>query len=179
MKKLLTSSVLVLSLSGCLMPSGINPTLGCGPLTGCTEKDYYLPGKGVWAPKRKFGNKATIGAVGGTIIGAAIGSGGDPLTAAAFAVGGLVIGHEVGATLDKIDEMYATQVLLTSLATNGNGQTSTWKNPDKGIVVTATPHTTNGNCREFETTVNVQGTQRGMRGSACKEKGEWVLREVY
>ena len=52
------------------MPSGINPTLGCSPLTGCTEKDYYLPGKGVWAPKQSGFSKAKMGAIGGAIGGA-------------------------------------------------------------------------------------------------------------
>ena len=50
------------------MPSGINPSLGCSPITGCTSKDYYLPGKGVWAPKPKFGKKATFAAIGGAAL---------------------------------------------------------------------------------------------------------------
>ena len=77
MKRLLLSSVLALSLSGCLMPSGINPTLGCSPITGCQAKDYYLPGKGVWAPKKTVGQKAMIGAVGGAAggpVGALLGA---------------------------------------------------------------------------------------------------------
>ena len=55
------------------MPSGINPTLGCSPITGCQAKDYYLPGKGVWAPKKTVGQKAMIGAVGGAAAGAYLG----------------------------------------------------------------------------------------------------------
>lgn len=178
MRTLLLSSALILSLSGCLLPSGINPTLGCSPLTGCTAKDYYLPGKGVWAPKQSF-NKATIGAVGGTLIGAALGSGGDPLTAAAYSVAGLVIGHEVGATLDKIDQIHATMLLRQSLSNNANGQVSTWTNPDKQVAVTAAPIATNGNCREFVTTVQVKKSQRKMKGTACMENNEWVLKELY
>jgi len=178
LRTLLLSSALILSLSGCLLPSGINPTLGCSPLTGCTAKDYYLPGKGVWAPKQSF-NKATIGAVGGTLIGAALGSGGDPLTAAAYSVAGLVIGHEVGATLDKIDQIHATMLLRQSLSNNANGQVSTWTNPDKQVAVTAAPIATNGNCREFVTTVQVKKSQRKMKGTACMENNEWVLKELY
>ena len=178
MRTLLLSSALILSLSGCLLPSGINPTLGCSPLTGCQSKDYYLPGKGVWAPKQSF-NKATIGAVGGTLIGAALGSGGDPLTAAAYSVAGLVIGHEVGATLDKIDQIHATMLLRQSLSNNANGQVSTWTNPDKQVAVTAAPIATNGNCREFVTTVQVKKSQRKMKGTACMENNEWVLKELY
>lgn len=179
MKKLLLSSILVLSLSGCLMPSGINPTLGCSSLTGCTEKDYYLPGKGVWAPKQSGFTKARIGAIGGTLIGTALGSGSDPLLAAAYAVGGLVIGHEVGATLDKVDELHANMLLQRSLHINTNGQTSTWSNPDTQTVITHTPTTTSNNCREFETSINVKGSQQIMRGTACKKNGDWFLKEVY
>ena len=178
MRILLLSSALVLTLSGCLLPSGINPTLGCSPLTGCQSKDYYLPGKGFWAPKQSF-NKATIGAVGGTLIGAALGSGGDPLTAAAYSLAGLVIGHEVGATLDKIDQIHATMLLRQSLSNNANGQVSTWTNPDKQVAVTAAPIATNGNCREFVTTVQVKKSQRKMKGTACMINNEWVLRELY
>tara|TARA_Y100001963_G_scaffold147261_1_gene223355 strand:+ start:5910 stop:6398 length:489 start_codon:yes stop_codon:yes gene_type:complete len=162
------------------MPSGINPTLGCSPLTGCTEKDYYLPGRGVWAPRGSNSiTKAKLGAIGGTIVGAALASGNDPLTTAAFAVGGLVIGHEVGATLDKLDEIHANMMLQKSLHQNANGQTSSWTNPDTQTTVTHTPKTTNGNCREFETTLNVKGNQEIMRGVACQKNGDWYLKEVY
>ena len=49
MKTLLTSVVLSISLSGCIMsglPSGIADN-GCNPITGCTSKDYYQPARGV------------------------------------------------------------------------------------------------------------------------------------
>ena len=71
------------------MPSGINPSLGCSAVTGCTSEDYYIPAKGVWASKESFWStdvtKAKIGAVGGVVIGAALGSG-DPLLSAGGAV---------------------------------------------------------------------------------------------
>ena len=88
MKTVLLSSVLAFSLSGCLMPSGINPTLGCSPITGCTSKDYYIPGRGVWAPKQSSFTKAKIGAVGGAVTGAYLGRG-DPFMSAAGAVVGV------------------------------------------------------------------------------------------
>ena len=178
MRTLLLSSALILSLSGCLLPSGINPTLGCSPLTGCQSKDYYLPGKGVWAPKQSF-NKSMIGAVGGAAAGAALGSKGGPFVAAAYSVVGLVVGHEIGATLDKIDQIHATMLLRQSLSNNVNGQVSTYTNPNKQIAVTAAPIATNGNCREFVTTVQVKKSQRKMKGTACMINNEWVLRELY
>ena len=87
--RLLSVIACTLGLSGCFLPSGVNPTLGCSPILGCTERDYYLPGKGVWAPKPvTFGKKAQIGAVVGTALGTYVGRGQDPLTIAALAVGG-------------------------------------------------------------------------------------------
>jgi len=175
-KRLLLSSVLALSLSGCLMPSGVNPTLGCSPLTGCTAKDYYLPGKGVWAPKRTVGQKAMIGAVGGAAAGAYLG-GGDPMTSAALGIIGLVLGHEVGAMFDKVDEMHATMKLASALDNNPNGVYNHYSRGN--VAVRSKPTATNGSCREFETDVMVGDISRKMKGTACKINGEWELKELY
>ena len=176
MKRLLLSSVLALSLSGCFMPSGINPTNGCNPLTGCTAKDYYLPGKGVWAPKRTVGPKALIGAVSGAAVGAYMG-GGDPMTSAAMGVIGLVLGHEVGAMFDKVDEMHATMKLASALDNNPNGVYNHYQRGN--VVVRSKPTATNGTCREFETDVMVGDVGRKMKGTACRVNGEWELKELY
>ena len=178
MKRLALSSVLILSLSGCLMPSGINPSLGCSPITGCTDKDYYIPGRGVWAPYKSGITKAKMGAVGGAVTGAYLGRG-DPFTSAAGAVVGMVVGHEIGAHFDKVDQIHATMLLRQTLTTNPNGQMSTWANPDKGFTVTQGPVTTRGNCREFVSKVAVGKQLRNIRGTACLENNEWVMKEVY
>ena len=179
MKIPLLSSLLVLSLSGCLLPSGINPTLGCSPLTGCQSKDYYLPGKGVWAPQQSF-NKSMIGAAGGAAAGAALGSKSGPLVAAAYSVVGLILGHEIGATFDKVDQMYATMTLRSALNNNQDGQLSTWQSPDqKSVYGSAGPVATNGNCREFVSNIQVGNETRKMKGTACMINSEWVLRELY
>ena len=163
------------------MPSGINPSLGCSPLTGCKSKDYYIPGKGVWAPKQSSFTKAKVGAVGGAAVGAYMGRG-DPLTSAAGAVVGMLIGHEIGATFDKVDQIHATMLLRQTLTNNPNGQMSTWTNPDKGFSVTQGPIATRGNCKEFvsKVTVTKMGSElRSIRGTACLENNEWVLKEIY
>ena len=162
------------------MPSGINPSLGCSPITGCQSKDYYLPGRGVWAPEPMFGRKATFGAIGGTVTGAYLGArSGDPLIAAAMSVAGLVIGYELGTHFDKVDQMYATMLLRQSLNNNKDGEVSTWSNPNKQVVVTAAPVATNGNCREFVSDVHVEKETRKIRGTACMENNEWTLKELY
>ena len=178
MKQIALSSVLILSLSGCLMPSGINPSLGCNQLTGCTSKDYYIPGRGVWAPKQSGITKAKIGAVGGAVAGAYMGAG-DPMTATAGAVVGMFLGHEIGAMFDKVDQIHATMLLRQTLSNNTNGQMSTWANPDKGFTVTQGPVTTRGNCREFVSNVTVGKQLRNIRGTACFENNEWIMKEVY
>ena len=181
MKTLLTSVVLSISLSGCIMiglPSGIADN-GCNPITGCTSKDYYQPARGVWADDSPM-TKAKIGGGLGIVAGIlATHSSGDPLLISAAAVAGMFVGHEVGATFDKIDEMYATMLLAQSLTLNDNMQSSTWKNPKKNVVVNAMPISTEGECREFVTSVQVGKKLEQMRGTACLINNEWELKEIY
>ena len=157
-------------------PSGL-VTNGCG--NHCTSEDYYLPGRGIWANDTPM-SKAKIGAFGGTILGVIMThSSGDPLLISAAAVGGMLLGHEVGATFDKIDEMYATMLLAQSLTLNDNMQSSTWKNPNKNVAVNVMPVTSEGECREFVTSVQVGKKLEQMRGTACLVNNEWELKEIY
>ena len=175
MKRLALSSVLILSLSGCLMPSGINPSLGCSPITGCTDKDYYIPGRGVWAPYKSGITKAKIGAVGGAVTGAYLGRG-DPFTSAAGAVVGMVVGHEIGAHFDKVDQIHAALVLQNVLNNNADGSYSHWKSPRKDMVVQAKPVATNGTCREFQSEVFMSDNKpKSITGTACRVNGEWQV----
>ena len=66
-------------------------------------------------------------------------------------------------TFDKIDEMYATMLLAQSLTLNEDMQSSTWKNPNKDVVVNAMPISTEGECREFVTSVQVGKKLEQMR----------------
>ena len=177
MKTILLSSILAFSLSGCLMPSGINPTLGCSPVTGCGEKDYYIPGRGVWAPKQSI-TKAKIGAVGGAVTGAYLGRG-SPLTSAAGAVIGMAVGYEVGGHFDKVDQIHATLLLRQTLTNNANGQMSTWGKPEKGFSVTQGPVATNGNCRDWKSKVTIGKELKIVTGYACFENGDWWMKEIY
>jgi len=162
------------------MPSGVNPTLGCSPIFGCTSKDYYLPGRGVWAPKSNGITKAKIGAIGGSAIGAVLGSkSGSPLITAGSAVIGLVVGYEVGSHFDKVDQIHATILLRQTLSNNRDGQMSNWTNNEKGFVVTQGPVATKGNCREFVSNVAVGKEFRKLRGTACLENKVWVMKNVY
>ena len=159
------------------MPSKINPTLGCGPI-GCTSKDYYVPGKGVWAPRDQLAfSKAKIGSISGVIAGAYIGSkSGDPLITAAGAVIGMVVGHSVGESFDKIDQIHAALVLQKVLDNNPDGVYSHWRSDRKNMVVQAKPVATNGTCREFKSDVFMSDSKKKtITGTACKVDGEWQV----
>ena len=181
MRTILLYSLLTLTLTGCNITGGMGPsglvTNGCG--NNCTSEDYYLPGRGVWANDTPM-SKAKIGAFGGTILGVVMThSSGDPLLISAAAIAGMYVGHEVGATFDKIDEMYATMLLAQSLTLNDNMQSSTWKNPNKDVVVNVMPISNEGECREFVTSVQVGNKLEQMRGTACLVNNEWELKEIY
>jgi len=179
MKHLLSSIILTISLGGCItggLPSGIANN-GCG--NNCQSKDFYQPGKGVWADDTPM-SKAKIGGGIGVITGVILSVGsGDPLLISAAAVAGLVIGHSIGDTFDKVDQMYATMILAQSLNNNSNFESSSWKHPTKNIAVNAMPLTSEGECREFITSVQVNKELEQMRGTACKINNEWQLREIY
>ena len=179
MKQILLYSLLTLSLSGCF--SGMGPsglvTNGCG--NNCSAKHYYLPGKGVWADDNPV-DKSTIGAGIGTVLGVVMThSSGDPLLISAAAVAGMFLGHEVGATFDKIDHMYLHTIFQQSLTNNGNMQSTTWKHPQKNYVINSLPVNTKGGCREFVTSVQSGNGLKQVRGNACFINNEWEVMEIY
>ena len=175
---ILLSSILLLNGCGTFpnAPSGIAYN-GCG--SHCSAKDYYLPGKGVWAPEPKFKRKSRAGAVIGTVLMTIATSGSDPLVQAAAAAGGLLMGYEVGSHLDKVDELYASMIMEQSLNNNVKGQATSWSHPEKNLAISIRPTTDAGRCRNFETIIKTDGQRNYMRGRACKENGEWNLKKVY
>ena len=95
---------LSLGISGCSripfpnVPSGVAYN-GCGSY--CSSKDYYLPGKGVWASEPKFKGMSRAGAVTGSVLMTILTNNSDPLVSAAAAAGGLLVGYTIGNDLDK------------------------------------------------------------------------------
>ena len=157
-------------------PSGLVQN-GCG--NHCTSRDYYLPWIGVWADDKPV-DKSTIGAGIGTILGVVIThSSGDPLIISAAAVAGMFLGHEVGATFDKIDHMYLHTIFQQSLTNNSNMQSTTWKHPQKNYVINSLPVNTKGGCREFVTSVQSGNGLKQVRGNACFINNEWEVMEIY
>ncbi len=125
---------------------------------------------------------AVLGGVGGGLLGAQFGHGSGKL--AATAVGTLVgalVGSEVGRSLDRADQAAAQQAERRAWGAPV-GQAIAWNNPDSGHVGTVTPiregQDQAGNyCREFQSTVTIDGRQERAYGTACRQPGgDWRTR---
>ncbi len=123
-----------------------------------------------------------LGAGLGGLAGSQIGSGKGKLAAvgAGVLLGGL-LGREVGRSLDKADQAQAAQAAHQSLEYEPSGTTTSWVNPDSGHSGSYTPirtyQTAQGKpCREYTTTVVIEGRTETAYGTACREPdGTWTL----
>ncbi|GAB6053385.1 RT0821/Lpp0805 family surface protein [Magnetospira thiophila] len=124
----------------------------------------------------------------GTLLGAGVGAlagsqiGGGKGNMAAIAVGTLAgawLGSNVGAKLDEVDKMKLQSTTQSALEYNKAGTTSSWSNPDSGHAGTITPTKTyssksNEDCREYRTTVTIDGRVEEAYGTACRQAdGSW------
>jgi len=123
-----------------------------------------------------------IGAGLGGLAGSQIGSGSGKLAAVGAGVLlGAILGRETGRSLDKADRLYAERTAAQSLESAPTGATKAWKNPDSGNSGTFTPtrtyETSEGQpCRDYETTVTIDGKTEIVRGTACREPdGRWTV----
>ncbi len=131
-------------------------------------------------PKQTAGTLlgAALGGLAGSQIGK--GSGKSAAVGAGVLLGGL-LGSEAGKSLDKADRLYAQQTAQKSLERAPTGTRSSWNNPDSGHSGTFTPvrtfRTAQGqDCREYETTVTIDGRTETVYGIACREAGgNWTL----
>jgi surface antigen len=137
-------------------------------LTGCAEVSQ--------SPK------TTIGAVGGATVGGLIAgaAGGNPAAIAAGVIGGGLLGGLAGNLLDQRDRDLAGQAAQRALETAPSGQAVAWNNPDSGHAGTITPVRTyqsgSAYCREYQTTVTIEGRQEQSFGTACRQPdGSWKL----
>lgn len=130
--------------------------------------------------------KETVGTVAGAglgaLLGSQLGSGKGKLAAIAFGtLAGAWAGSEIGKSLDAADKQYAQRTAQDALEYNKVQQVSTWRNPDSGHSGTVTPVSTfrNGagnDCREFETSIYVDGKQEKGAGTACRQAdGTWKI----
>jgi surface antigen len=129
-------------------------------------------------------NIGTIaGAIGGAVIGAQFGSGtGRLIGVAAGTLLGGYLGREVGKSLDRADQTAAREAEQKA-HTAPVGQQIAWSNPNSGNSGTVTPKREGqdaaGNpCREYETSITVDGKTERAIGTACKQPdGTWKIVE--
>jgi surface antigen len=122
-----------------------------------------------------------LGGAGGALLGAQVGGGsGQILAAVAGGLAGAFLGNQIGKSLDRADQLYAEQA--TQQAQNAPiGQTISWNNPESGNSGTITPtrdgSDMSGNyCREYQTTVTVDGKLQSAYGTACRQPdGSWLV----
>ncbi len=131
---------------------------------------------------QKEGAGTLIGAGLGGLAGSQIGSGSGKLAAVGVGVllGGL-LGRSIGKSLDRADQAHAAEAAQYSLERGPTGTATSWSNPDSGHSGTFTPtrtyETTQGQpCREYTTTVYIEGRTETAYGTACREvDGSWRL----
>lgn len=133
----------------------------------------------------QFGQKQTIGTLGGAaaggLLGAQIGGGTGKLVATGLGVflGGM-LGSELGKSLDRADHIAANQALGKAQAAP-IGETINWSNPQSGHSGTYTPiregtSTSGRYCREFQQTIQVGGKSEQGYGTACRQPdGSWQI----
>lgn len=129
----------------------------------------------------KQGIGGVLGGVGGAVAGAQFGSGTGQLAAtAAGALLGAYLGSEVGRGLDEVDRQRA-QNAFSRANTAPVGQTINWNNPNSGNYGSVTPvrdgtASTGEYCREYQTTVYVDGKSQNAHGVACRQAdGSWKM----
>ena len=124
---------------------------------------------------------AVIGGAAGGLLGSQIGDGTGQIAATAAGVFlGAWLGSEIGRSLDENDRREAERSAQVALERNPDGQPSTWKNPNSGASGSTTPtrtyDTSEGTCREYTTSVVIDGKTQTAHGTACREPdGTWRI----
>lgn len=131
-------------------------------------------------PKQSAGT--VLGGIGGAVIGAQFGQGTGQLAAtAAGTLLGAFIGSEIGKSLDTADRQAMARA--TEQAHYAPvGETISWNNPDSGHYGSVTPvrdgrsQSNGAYCREYRTTVVIDGRSEDAYGMACQQPdGTWRI----
>jgi len=127
--------------------------------------------------------KTTVGAMGGGALGGLIAAaaGGKGTAIAAGVVGGALLGGLAGNLLDQRDKRLAGEAAQKALETAPSGAAVAWQNPDSGhygaVIPVKTYQAASGTyCREYQTTVTVNGQKEKTFGTACRQPdGSWKI----
>ena len=117
-----------------------------------------------------------------SLAGAQMGRGKGKLVAVAMGtIAGAFLGNSIGDTLDRADQAYLSDAQSVA-HTAPMGRAVEWTNPDSGHHGTVTPtrdghdRITGDYCREYETTIFVDGREETGYGTACqKADGTWDI----
>lgn len=123
-----------------------------------------------------------IGGVAGAVLGSQIGGGSGRLVATAVGtLAGAFIGNEIGRSLDRADKLAMAEAEQKAHAAPV-GEKIVWNNPDSGHSGSVTPvrdgrnSQTNSYCREYQTTVVIDGREQSAFGTACQQPdGSWKV----
>jgi len=123
-----------------------------------------------------------IGGVAGAVLGSQIGGGSGRLVATAIGtLAGAMIGSEIGKSLDRADQLAMAQAEQKA-HTAPVGEKIVWNNPDSGNSGSVTPirdgrnAQSNAYCREYQTTVVIDGREQSAYGTACQQPdGSWKV----
>jgi surface antigen len=121
---------------------------------------------------------AVLGGALGGVMGANVGGGsGRTVAIIAGTILGAYAGSEMGRHMDESDARKAN----AALEYNRDNQMSSWHNPNTGADVSTMPTSTyvsnsGENCREYQTSVTVDGKPQKAYGTACRQPdGSWKV----
>jgi surface antigen len=123
-----------------------------------------------------------IGGVAGAVLGSQVGSGSGRIVATAIGtLAGAMIGSEIGKSLDRADQLAMAEAEQKA-HTAPIGEKIVWNNPDSGHSGSVTPirdgrnAQNNAYCREYQTTVLIDGEEQAAFGRACQQPdGSWKV----
>ncbi len=132
-------------------------------------------------PKETAGT--ILGGVGGAVVGSQFGSGSGRVAMTALGTaGGMLIGRSIGASMDRADRAYAMQSQRQAVYNGNLGQRIAWRNQRTGnhghtVVTNVGTHTGHGGvCKEYQTTVYIDGAPDTVYGTACQDwYGNWRM----
>ena len=71
-------------------------------------------------------------------------------------------------------------IFQQSMNQSGNMKSVTWKHPQKNYVINSLAVNSNGDCREFVTSVQSGSGLKQVKGTAClNSNNEWEVKEIY
>ena len=150
------------------------------PLAACSTGPSY----NLYADNPKATMGTLLGGAGGGLLGASLGkdASGDRgyVYTAVGTLLGAMIGNSIGSSLDEMDQQYAGYAATDALEYNRSGTPASWRNPDSGnhgyTVPTRTYRQGGRDCRDYETTIYVDGRPETATGSACRQPdGTWRI----